>query len=218
MDISKLLQVVVVALNEWAPAIQAVSAIVLAVITYVYVRLTGSLASASNLQAEVMAKSIEEMRKTREAQARAYVTLELWPWDRNFNMFDLAIRNYGPGAARDICIRFDEEIPWTAHAGKLNDLEVLRGLPFLAPHDAVIIFLGNRDQISGSESKLEIWKGDVRFTDDVGTHETKFKINLKEFDKLEWPFPGGEPPGAPPIRYGWGRTGPLPERPKEGKW
>jgi len=132
-------------------------------------------------------------------------------------MFDLAIRNYGPGAARDMSVRFDEEIPWSAQGGNLNDLEILRDLPFLAPNDAVLVFLGNRKHLRPPESKLEIWTGSVSFTDHVGTHETKFRINLREFDRLHWPYPGGEPAGAPPIRPGWGRIGPLPEF-KQATW
>jgi hypothetical protein len=109
---------------EWldihAGSAQVMLALVLVLVTTYY-------AVQTHRQVSVAEAAIREMQWAREAQAKAYVTLELWPWDRNMALFDIAIRNHGAGAARDIHVVFEPDFLWPAGGiggtGMISEIE-----------------------------------------------------------------------------------------------
>ena len=80
-------------------------------------------------------------------------------------LFDTAIRNHGAGSARDIRIVFEPNFIWPAGAiggtGTVNEIEFFRDLPFLGPHDEILLFAGTRDWLNGRTCRRF---GAARFT------------------------------------------------------
>lgn len=131
------------------------------------------------------------------------MTAELWPWDRRLLLFDMVIRNYGTGAARDIRVVWDPDFRQPQYqGGTMNEFEIMKNLPFLAPNDEIVFFAGRHDWLNADDLP-DIWQGTVFYKDDLGDQETVFKINRKQWDRLKSNLPGDGPRVAPPIRRGW---------------
>ncbi|MBM2810492.1 MAG: hypothetical protein HW416_1251 [Chloroflexi bacterium] len=106
--------------------LNANGATVQAVTTVILVAVTGFYAWQTQKQARAARATIDEMVRMREAQARAHLAIEIWPWDRRYKLFDLAIRNYGGGPARDVRVVFDPDIRYPQYAGgTMNELEIM---------------------------------------------------------------------------------------------
>ena len=146
-------------LDAHSGTVQAITTIVLAIITAYYAWQTHGQVKAAEDQAKASREAVlasqaavQESRRLREEQARAHVTLELWPWDRRYLLFDLVIRNYGSGAARDIHVNFDPDFRQPQYGGgTMNELELLRDLPFLAPQDEIHYAIGRKDWITADD-------------------------------------------------------------------
>ena len=174
----------------------------LVLLTVFYAWQTRRQVDASLKQVSASREAVEEMRRTREAQARAYVTVELWPWDRTMSDFDLAIRNYGSGAARDIKITFEQNFrdPRYSNGPRMNELAIFHTLRFLAPHDEFLFFIGTREWLKQPDIPIT-WKGVVEFTDDIGRQKMAFELDRSQFEQLSHEVSSS----APLIRRGWGR-------------
>src|SRR5438270_479378 len=113
--------------DQHTGSVQTLMALALIVVTAYYAWQTRQQVTAAH-------RSIDELQRTRKLQAKAYVTLELWPWDRDMDLFDLAIRNHGAAAARDIKVVFEPGFAWPMGgiraSGNVNDIEVFQDLPF----------------------------------------------------------------------------------------
>ena len=173
-------------------------------VTMVLTLITVGYVIQSFRQSSASIKAVEEMRLTRKAQARARIAVELWPWDRRFSMFDLAIRDYGASAARDIRIVFDEGVKNPQVQGNsLNDLGVLKNLPILLPNEEFLLFVGTKPWLL-APGIPRLWSGKAFFTDDAGEHEEPVEINVGIIDGIDSYLPGPMPKSAPQIRRGWG--------------
>lgn len=190
-------------LIQAATVASSIAAAVSAVTTIVLAGITGWYAVQTRVQAVASRAAVEEMRAARLAQGRAYVTVELWPWSRGMGLFDFAIRNYGAAAARDVRVTFDPDFRQPQYSGgTINELEVFRRLPFIAPDDEVVFFAGHRPWLWADDIP-RIWTGRVQFTDDVGSHEMPFEIRLGQFERVAVNLPYGGPRKTPPVRRGW---------------
>jgi hypothetical protein len=188
----------------------AIGAVAAAVVTGVYAFLVWRTLRAMEQQRIEMqsqrAEMVEqraEMQRTREAQLRAHVTVELWPWDRRYTLFDVGIRNYGAGAARNVRVVFDPDFRQPQYGGgTMNELEMTRHVPFLAPNDEIRWFVGT-DRWIYADDLPPVWAGRVEYDDAVGHQTVQFTINTRQWDRLRSMLPGDGPEMQPPVRPGW---------------
>jgi hypothetical protein len=197
-------------LDAHAGSAQVLATVVLLLITAYYAWQTRGQARAAHQQVaasreavQASQAAVEETRRLREEQARAHVTLELWPWSRGYGQFDLVIRNYGVGAAWNVHTVFDPDFRQPPYAGgSINELELMKLLPFLAPQDEVHYEVGLRQWVD-AEDLPDLWAGTVHYDDASGSHQEAFLINRRQFDRLGSMLPQGGPRYSPPLRRGW---------------
>jgi len=166
---------------ELATWVQAFTTVVLAGIT-------GYYAWQTRRQVNSSVEAVREMQLTREEQSRAYVTVELRPdGQAGWDSLSLAIRNYGAGAARDISVVFNPDVPQPQMPGRtLNELPLFRDLPFLAPRGEVRWHLGllrNVRKVTNGGSAASVWQGKVTFTD-TKKREQAFRLNIEGLEAL----------------------------------
>jgi len=150
--------------------------------------------------------AVEETRRVREDQSRALVTLELWPWGPKH----VAVRHRDQESRCRLCQghthRFEPNFVWPAGGiggtGTINEIEFFRDLPFLGPHDEILLFAGTRDWLNGPDVPT-IWSGTIYFIDDTGPQSLSFRLNLTNLLQMASKLPYGDPSWAPPIRRGW---------------
>ena len=123
---TKLLETIVSISNslDWSAWVAAIATIVLAILTFIYVRLT---------------------KKIVDSQSDPYVILSVVHDESRPSILQLVARNVGSGLAQDILFEFSRPIPRCAFgisisqakkAEKMNDGPLIDGIPALGPGEA----------------------------------------------------------------------------------
>ncbi len=165
-------------LNSNSGAIGALSAVVLTLITAVYVYLTGRLA--------------RESQAMRLAMFRPELAIYLFPAEGAPFCLLLRIENIGSGPA--FHLRFSTDRPFQTQAGvDLRELGIFRrGLKFIAPKQRIEHFLvsivGKLADLAKNPLKISVEYKDV--LDEH--HKQDFVLDFGEFENLSWL-------GTPPL-------------------
>ncbi len=126
-------------LNGYAGAFNAIFAGVVAISTLVYAGLTYLL--------------VKETVKLRKVQTEPKISVYIEPEERWLNLVDLVIKNIGHGPAYGISFKFPTDFKLSAKREKtLNSLSFLEGIDYLAPGQAIRTFLTDAVYILGQET------------------------------------------------------------------
>jgi hypothetical protein len=138
----------------------------------VYVVKTWHMATATEKAAKSSADAIEEMRATREAESRPYVSVFVEPNKIEHHVTDLVVRNYGKTAAHGLSLGFDPPLQ-----APLPDLTercafLTGGVALLPPGASIRTALGPGARYV--DAKLPtLYALTIEYSDDSGNHRYK---------------------------------------------
>ena len=162
--------------------IEAIAVILAAIATIAYATLTYRM--------------VGEMQRTREAQERPYVFVDL---DRQEKSILLVISNYGNGPAANVSICFDQKPVVTFENAQesqridISDLPlVLRGIPFMPPRREITTSIGLFSEYFEkvkAEGRPLSYTGRLRYTNSLTGEQyaESFVLDFAHFEGIAWP-------------------------------
>jgi hypothetical protein len=127
-------------LNQNNGAITAISTLVLAVVTFIYVILTWNISS--------------ETKKMREAQTEPHVSATIQSDERSINWINLVIKNTGLGPAYKVKFEVNPDFEDRLLMSKLSEIGFIKdGLPYFAPNQEFRFIL--TDMAENYQEKLK---------------------------------------------------------------
>ena len=135
----------------------------------IYVVATWRMAAVNSEAAKVSAAALEEMRATREAESRPYVSVFAEPNRVENDAIDLVVQNFGRTAAHRISLSFQPELQ--ASLPRLKELCAFlsQGITFLAPGARLSTALGSGTNYVKAGLPL-LYEVTLEYSDDSGHH------------------------------------------------
>ncbi len=167
--------------QTFATALSAVGTLVLAALTYRYVRATLQLVRASN-------RTLTEMQETRRAQARPYIfayftIAEKWIY--------LHIKNTGVTGARDVRLEYPDTLPRIFVRADRIPVFLQRGIPFLPPGQRLTTTVNFYPHVNVDFPLT--WDCTVSYSSQAGGERYREQVilDLEQFvDRVAAPQPG----------------------------
>jgi hypothetical protein len=130
----------------------------------------------------LLRQTIEVRREEHEPSLDIYTA----PNEAAFIVLDVIIKNSGGGAARDITFRFEGDIQGLKDRNvDLPDMALFRGLPYLAPGQALRTDMGTSSQFLGGEKPIGRVSIHASYRSDRNRrYEREFPLMLAEYEQM----------------------------------
>ena len=175
------IQVVLIALNEYAALIQALATVVLIAVTV-------GLAGSSKKTSETTKLLANENRKLREDAKKPQVSAKLKPMAEHGDFIQLVLNNLGRGAALNVKFRLEgDEEDFKSH--KMTVRGGLAPINFMSQGESEAYGLGAGHTLFGEppESPLKPFSVVIQYEDvDGQPYEKRIVLDVRQFDGLAW--------------------------------
>ena len=172
------IQVVLIALNEYAALIQALATIVLIAVTV-------GLARSSKKTSETTKLLANENRKLREDAKKPQVSAKLKPMAEHGDFIQLVLNNLGRGAALNVKFRLEgDEEKFKSH--KMTVRGGLAPINFMSQGESEIYELGPGRTLF-DDPRMKPFSVVIEYEDvDGQPYEKRIVLDVKQFDGLAW--------------------------------